>query len=353
AWLSMDQGKPEEAESRFGTALELDPHNISALRGLAEILLDRGQVDSALGLLDTLLREDPVDLDLPDRILALRAQVDARTADLPGTEIEPKRVVWDDPDAVAEEVNWEVAVLQPDSSRDGASEGSTEVVPSVSVVEDGEPIPAPEELDDALVTSTLGEIYLRQGLFDRAERVFQTLLERDPENDRLKHRLEEVQGFLKVPEAKPFEGKDSEGPARPEKEVVPIASLAPDDVPDAAGGDWAPGDIVPIQDLAPVHVVPIESLAPDRLRPSLAEGPASDRPVSIDSLAPDEFISIGSLAPDEFISIDSLAPDGPVPIESLAPDHSFGQPPVEEPDKDDSGGDPTLEGFENWLDGLQ
>ncbi|MCJ7628952.1 MAG: tetratricopeptide repeat protein, partial [Longimicrobiales bacterium] len=182
AWLSMDQGKPEEAESRFGTALELDPHNISALRGLAEILLDRGEVDSALGLLDSLLREDPVDLDLPDRILALMAQVDARTADVPDAEIEPERVVWNDRDAVAEELNWEVAVLQPDSSRDGASEGSAEVVPSVSVVEDGEPIPALEELDDALVTSTLGEIYLRQGLFDRAERVFQTLLERDPEN---------------------------------------------------------------------------------------------------------------------------------------------------------------------------
>ncbi|MFH1766381.1 MAG: tetratricopeptide repeat protein [Gemmatimonadota bacterium] len=340
AWLSVDQGKLEEAESRFGAALELDPHNISALRGLAEILLDRGEVGSALGFLETLLNEDPVDLDLPNRILALRAEVEAPA--VPDPEFEPEPVVWDDPDAVAEELNWDIAVLQPDSSRDGSSDGPEEAVPSVSVVEDGEPIPAQEDLDEALVTSTLGEIYLRQGLFGRAERVFQTLLEGDPENDHLKRRLEEVRSLLRIPEAKPVKREESEGPTRPEEGVVPIASLAPEDARDAPALGLPPGDMVPIQELASVDVVPIESLAPDRLRPVFAQGSASDRA-----------ISIGALAPDEPISIDALAPDGPVPIESLAPDHPFGQSHAEEPEMDDPGGDPTLEAFENWLDGLQ
>jgi tetratricopeptide (TPR) repeat protein len=351
AWLSVDQGQLEDAESRFRTALELDPQNIFALRGLAEILLDRGDEGSALGFLEALLQEDPIDLNLPERVLELRTRAEAAPeagwdADL---EPAPAPTVWDDPDAVAEELNWGVAALQRDSSSYGSANESERVAPSASVVEDGEPIPAPEELDDALATSTLGEIYLRQGLFGRADRLFETLLAGDPENAHLKHRLEEARSLLHAQEAKPDE---SERRTPPEEEIVTIASLAPDDGQDAlpgvgASGEivaieaLAPEEIVPIEALAPVEVVPIESLAPDRLVPVLAVEPARDDPVSIAALAPDEPVSIAALAPDDPVSIAALAPDEPVSIAALAPD---------EPD---SGQDSTVDAFENWLDNLK
>ena len=372
AWLSVDRGQLEDAESRFRTALELDPRNISALSGLAEILLDRGEVGSALGFLESLLQEDPLDLDLPKRVLDLRARPEAPSEAGPDTDLEPEPLVWDDPDAAAEELNWGVAALQSDSSPDGSPNEPEEVTPSALVVEDGEPIPAPEELDDALVTSTLGEIYLRQGLFGRAERLFETLLAGDPENEHLKHRLKEVRSLLQAQEAKPDE---RERRTPPEEEIVPIASLAPNAVHGAPPGDGAPGEIIPIEALAPgeiipiealapVEVVPIESLAPDRLVPALAVKPAQEEPVSIAALAPDEPVSIAALAPDEPLSIAALAPDGPVsiaalapdrpvPIESLAPDFPPDQGPEGRPDEDDSGQDPTVDAFENWLDNLK
>ncbi len=348
AWLSVDQGQLEDAESRFRTALELDPKNISALRGLAEILLDRGDVGSALGFLEALLKEDPIDLDLPKRVLNLRAKAEAPVGAGPDTDLEPEPLVWDDPDAVAEELDWGAAVLQPDSSRDGFPNGSEEESPSASVLENGEPTPALGELDDVLVTSTLGEIYLRQGLFGRAERLFETLLAEDPENEHLKHCLEEARGLLQAQEAKPDE---REGRASPEEEILPIEALAPGEV--VAVEDLAPvgvvpiealapGEVVAVEDLAPVGVVPIEALAPDRLDPVLAVDPAHLGPVTIAAPAPDEPVSIGA-----------LAPDGPVPIESLAPDIPPDQAPEGRPDDADSGQDPTIDAFENWLENIK
>ncbi len=373
AWLSVDQGKSEDAQSSFGTALELDPKNIAALRGLAEVFLDRGEVGSALGFLESLLQEDPTDRDLPDRVLDLRAEAD--TLDEAGVdqELEPEPKVWDDPDGVAEELNWDSATLQPDSSPVRSPEGPEEEGPSVLVVEEGEPTPVLEEMGDALVTSTLGEIYLRQGLFSQSERVFQTLLVGDPENEQLKHHLEEVRDLLRAQEAEAEEGK-RQIPA--EEETTPISSLAPDESQEipgeeeapeeegASGEEEAPEEVVVIEALAPAEVVPIESLAPDRLPPIPAAEPvpegvisidalAPDEVIPIDALAPDEVISIGALAPDEVISIDALAPDGPVPIEALAPEYPPHPAPGGVPEGDDSGRDPTIDAFERWLDDLQ
>jgi len=348
AWLSVDREKSEEAESSFGTALELDPKNIAALRGLAELFLDRGEGGSALGFLESLLQEDPTDRDLPSRVLDLRAQAD--TLDEAGVdqELEPEPKVWDDPDGVAEELNWDAAVLQPDSTPVPSPEGPEEEGPSVLVVEEGEPTPAPEEMGDALApeemgdalaTSTLGEIYLRQGLFSQSEKVFQTLLEGDPENEKLKHRLEEVRNLLRAQEA---EAEEGEGQIPTEEETTPISSLAPDELQETPEEEGAPEEVVVIEALAPAEVVPIESLAPDRLTPIPVAEPVPEGVISIDALAPDEVISIDALAPDEVISIDALAPE--------YPPHPV---PGGVQEGDDSGADPTIDAFERWLDDLQ
>jgi tetratricopeptide (TPR) repeat protein len=364
AWLSVDQGHTEEAESQFRTALELDPRNLSALRGLAEVLLDRGEVGSALGFLEALLHEDPMDLDLPNRVLDLRAQTEAPTGAGPDTDPEPARSVWDDPHAVADELNWDAAALQSDSSPDDSPDESEELVPPPSVVEDEEAIPSLEELDDALVTSTLGDIYLRQGLFGRAERVFETLLGEDPENEHLKHRLEEVRSLLQAQGAEPDEKEGREWRTPTEVEIVSIFSLAPDEVRGAPAEAGAPEEVAPIEALAPTEVVPIESLALDRVDPVLAveaapdepitvDALAPDEPITVDALAPDEPITIDALAPDEPITVDALAPDGPVPIESLAPEFPPDQNPEGGADEDEPRRDPTIDAFENWLDNLR
>jgi len=49
-----------------------------------------------------------------------------------------------------------------------------------------------ETNDDALQTNTLAELYLRQGLVDRAMEVYRGMLRVDPENQRAARRLNEL-----------------------------------------------------------------------------------------------------------------------------------------------------------------
>ena len=206
------------------------------------------------------------------------------------------------------------------------------------VAEDRSPIPGAADEEPDLATRTLGEIYLRQGLFERAEEVFLELLEEDPGDQELLDQLEEARA-----------GKRREGP-----------------VAEAVHQELAPESIVPIESLAPDVIVPIESLAPDAV-----EERTPDLIVPIESWAPEvvEALPVEELAPDvvDAFPVEELAPDvvevfpeeEPAPelivsIESLAPD-VVDAVPVEDlaPEAESPEDDPTLDDFQNWLDKLQ
>lgn len=362
AWLSLDEGRLDQAESHFLDAVKLDGRNVAALRGLSEIHLERGEEAQALDYLELLLEEDPVDLDLPKRLTELKTRADAATEAGDGTQTQP--TLWEDPNEVAEELDFQEATLQPDSSSPPPIqehfEAPAEPEPISLVVEDGEPMPEAGDLEDALITSTLGEIYLRQGLLGRAEWVFESLLKDDPENPHLRHRLDEVRGLLVNQTMKPADAEASQDQEEDGGELASHGSVAAKPVK-----EWVPEVIPAVEEPPPesLHIVPIESLAPDRISveelppleieelppleveerlpldveelppletvpvgemtfqeaPSI-DGLAPDDLISVDALAPDDIISIDALAPDDFISIDALAPDDFISIDALAPD---------------------------------
>ncbi len=329
AWTALDQGHVEAAEDAFGKVLAIDPRNVAALRGLGEIRLERRELASALELFERLLQEDPLDGELPVRVQALRETIRAvdRT-DLPA-ELEagpPPSTLWDDPDRVAEELDWEAAALQEDHSEEeeagGGSERSDEdeaALPRASDAGEGPPSPTVDLREDTLVTPTLGEIYFRQGLLDWAEGVFEVLVDRDPDNASLRARLEEIRarrrGGGEVAEESPEAvGVRAESPTP--DEAVPIEAPGPDmALPIEAPG---PDTALPIEALAPDTVVSIEFLAPDMALPIEAPGP--DTALPIEALAPDTVVSIEFLAPDTVLPIEALAPDTVLPIEALGPD---------------------------------
>jgi len=55
------------------------------------------------------------------------------------------------------------------------------------------PSPAPEAASGELMSATLAELYFKQGFADKAVEVYRQLIEREPENDRLRRRLAELQ----------------------------------------------------------------------------------------------------------------------------------------------------------------
>jgi tetratricopeptide (TPR) repeat protein len=362
AWLHLDQGKTEEAETSFGFVLDLDPRNVSALSGLGDLLEARGDLVGALGHFRNLLQENPGDGELRDRIRGLETQLEEdRGGPEPGKdEVEATLPELGSPGAFArfaDELDWEKATIQDDRPYLGPKVEAGKPVEEVDdqpvwLAEDGVPIPEVRDRQDALVTPTLGEIYFRQGLLDRAEEVFEVLLERDPGNQHLAARLDAVRavrrGELQGPDsAFPEERREPDPPPVGTSEAdgveaVPVATLEPDE-----------SEVVPVEALGPSEseVLAIESLAPDASRivdiQELAPPASEVVPVEILTLVATEPVFQRQPDPEGVVPIQSLAPGelDVVSIEALAPDL---------PDEKEGGpgDDPRLHAFQDWLDKL-
>jgi tetratricopeptide (TPR) repeat protein len=97
-----------------------------------------------------------------------------------------------------------------------------------------------EEGPDALQTNTLAELYLRQGLVERALEVYKAMLRLDPANEKLRHRLEELASSGAPPPlagsqesvaremgprrtgTRQGEARETEGRTAPEAEAAPL-----------------------------------------------------------------------------------------------------------------------------------
>jgi pentatricopeptide repeat protein len=62
--------------------------------------------------------------------------------------------------------------------------------PDADVFAPAEPEPALQEDDDLTSTTTMADLYVRQGLVDEARKIYQHMLERDPSNDELRSKLD-------------------------------------------------------------------------------------------------------------------------------------------------------------------
>ncbi len=238
-WTHAGEGDAAETEGAFRAALEVDPQNVAALKGLADVLSEAGENEAALSLLLTLRSLNPPNEELEGRIQHLQAlaerlgegEDELETEAAPEPEGLEPGPVWEDPESAAEDLDWEQAALQADESESRGEDSS----------------PAPEKKEDALVTRTMGDILLKQGLLSEAERVFRELLDRDPADLELQEKLDRVQAAQR--------GERVEGADRPSADVLPDLILPI--------GDLAPDTVVSIDDLAPDIILPIETLAPD------------------------------------------------------------------------------------------
>jgi tetratricopeptide (TPR) repeat protein len=260
-WIYAGQGDASDAEESFRAALDVDPTNVEALKGLAEARAAQGAPKEALEILRTLLPLAPLDRTIQSRMRELEAASEAGAEEVeeaPPTAETPLLRVWEDPDGVEEELDWGAASLQADASRAPEPEEAPEDLSGPGAAEEAKtPSTGISDREDALATRTMGDIFLRQGLLDEAEDVYRRLLDRKPGDSELRAKLEEVAAKRRG------EGPGIDlgvAPQLPSGEVVPIQALLAEEV--VAIEDLAPEIIVPVEELAPDVIVPIEALAP-------------------------------------------------------------------------------------------
>ena len=151
-----ENGDPSAASNAYRQALALDPVNLAALTGLASSCLGCGQNEEALELLTQAQSIDPDDkvtlqlFPVVKKLVATSASSPAAQDSLP-------------PQIVSEVVEEE----QSDHVL-----GATSLPP--------------------IATATLADIYIQQGFFERALKVFSGLLVEDPGNKEIRRRYDEL-----------------------------------------------------------------------------------------------------------------------------------------------------------------
>lgn len=141
-----DLGRDREAIEAFDAVLRMDENNLVALKYLGMIEARAGRFDTARSLFNHILRLDPENREI-------------------------KRVL--------SEVIEKAEGSSPRSAQEDTGARPTE----------GEPAGSEPETSEELATITLADIFLSQGYEEKALRIYQELLARQPDNDVVKQKL--------------------------------------------------------------------------------------------------------------------------------------------------------------------
>lgn len=204
-----EAGRPDEAAASFRRVLDLDAGNLVALRSLAELAAERGDMDEAHRWTDRLEQADPFTSFDP-----ARAAAGAREKREQDTEGEEENGAGDA--AGTEGRGGESAELRDTAGgseppfADGASTelpGEEGLASEIAAMADEQwwsstdadaagavdPAEGSGDLDDSdVATETMAHLYAQQGLYEEAADVYRRLLERRPDDPELQGRLEEM-----------------------------------------------------------------------------------------------------------------------------------------------------------------
>lgn len=324
AWVAREEGDREGVKSSFHRVLELDSENVVALRAMGGICEDEGREEEALSYFRRLQELEPHDPELGRRVdrLSGEASPEEEAVDRAESSAEPEPEVEEEPRADEPSAEDDLEGLDPaEAAADpGAAEEAWD-----EVSDDGED-------EGEVYTATMAEVYVRQGLHERAAGVYEELLAAEPENVFFRERLAEIREMSAgAPRTEETEEEDEEAaPAGTRGEsvgsyfegllawvpgAVPVESLAPESDTGVEASSEAPTEV-------DVQAAPEEEPAPEEDESAVAvESPGPDA-VPVATLAPDEAVAREEVADQEVAdqeSADELELEA-VPVGSLAPD---------------------------------
>jgi tetratricopeptide (TPR) repeat protein len=192
----LDLGALEDAREAFLRALALDAENIFVLKTLGDILFQQGALDEAAKRYQRALELDFRNTDIREVVEKLRSQHGENPSAEP--EEEPPVVA---PMGVSQELpsetqGRELPTLDEEKSVAEPAAELTELSPEeTELLREGEGEEASKGPPRGMATATLGEIYLQQGLLEKAIETYQKVLRHRPEDQEAKDRLKELRAM--------------------------------------------------------------------------------------------------------------------------------------------------------------
>jgi tetratricopeptide (TPR) repeat protein len=195
----MEAGDLAAARRAFSEVLDLQPENHLAGKLLAEVQKKTSDLAGAADTYRTILRYYPNDREVQGLLSeALRGSAVASTATAQGIPpAPPKTPASPGPAAMPPFRPPDPAPDYRAGDLDGAGLAVGETAVSRAGPWEADPAEVAQEHraregDDALQTNTLAELYLRQGLVDRAVEVYRAMLRVDPANQKAARRLADL-----------------------------------------------------------------------------------------------------------------------------------------------------------------
>jgi tetratricopeptide (TPR) repeat protein len=176
----FDKGMKEESKIALERVARVTPDNLLAQKLLIQIYIDVGNLSEATKTLQVIELLNPGDVESRQLFETFdkNVSVDDHSSDSQST------VVHDTETAASESTN-EFAAEDKSMETELPCELADAVsIKGVSVSSDGK---------DPLVTATMAELYVSQGYFNKAMNVYRDLLEKSPESEEYRTRLEELQ----------------------------------------------------------------------------------------------------------------------------------------------------------------
>jgi tetratricopeptide (TPR) repeat protein len=205
----VDQGRADDAEWEFRRVLELDPHNLVALRSLGDIARAEGRRDTALEHYNRLLEVEPADDQVRGYIEELTAGQESGVGE--GWGESPEVQAWE-PELLMDDQDQPADVAEPARDVEPAddAEPAWPALDGPADEEEDEPLPPPTTMP-GVMTETIARVYARQGLYDQAAEVYRELLRARPDDAGLREQLEEMERLAEGADAyQPLEGLETQ-----------------------------------------------------------------------------------------------------------------------------------------------
>jgi tetratricopeptide (TPR) repeat protein len=185
--IYFQEGKFAEAREELEEVVKVNPDNLMALRKLAAIYRQQGLLEKANSCCTTLLAANPKDAEMQqllEEVKAAQAKEEQAESDISVSRVSATEQVFENSGGSPMVATAPASEAVPASSLPPGVQTATQQEPVASQPSQKatETSDAGDEAQEELVSPTLAQLYLEQGHYARAVRVYDELLRREPNN---------------------------------------------------------------------------------------------------------------------------------------------------------------------------